>query len=419
MKILIQNSIFFPHVIGGAEISTHLLGQELRRRGIATDAVASTGIHGTGTDLVTRPTEDGLGTVFEADAHGYCDLLTATDPQRRPGILTRGLNHFAAVKSSRWLQLFDQVLDRARPDLVHTNTIVGLTPSIWEAARRRGIPVVHTVRDYHLLCPRTTLLRSDGTDCQNPPLPCRVLAGLKRRYTGGLQVATGPTRYVLQRHLDAGFFPGAQTQVVPNALEEWPVDIPERGTAPVRGLFLGQLVENKGITLLLEVLEGIFADPRCAGFGFDFAGTGRLIQEVGDFCDRHADRARYHGMVSGDAKRDLLRQASFMVVPSVWAEPFSRSIIEGFSWGLPAIGSDRGGIPEVISHGSDGLVVPPEHGALSHAIGDLACDHALRTRLAARARDRAAAFTLAGQVDDFLAIYRNLVQDGDNHDLQT
>ena len=419
MKILIQNSIFYPHVIGGAEISTHLLGRELRSRGVEADAVASTGLHGSGTRFATRPTSDGLGTVYEADAHGYCDLLTTADPQAQPGVLMRGLNHFAAVSSSRWEKLFVEVLDRSRPDVVHTNTIVGLTPSIWEAARLRGIPVVHTVRDYHLMCPRTTLLRSDGTDCRNPPLPCRILAGLKRRHTGGLQVVTGMTRYVLQRHLEAGFFPGARTEIVPNALEEWPAEIPDRGTGTVRGMYLGQMAPNKGIAPLLEALEEIFADSQCAGFGFDFAGAGRLSEVVREFCDRHPDRARYHGMISGQAKRELLQWSSFMVVPSVWAEPFSRSIIEGFSWGLPAIGSDRGGIPEVITDGADGLVVTPEPAALGRAVRALACDHELRRRLGVGARARAADFTLTGEVDRFLAIYRDLVQDGGSHDDQS
>jgi len=410
MKILIQNSLFFPNVIGGAEISSHLLGMELRRRGIAADAIASTGRCGTGKTVTTRDSDDGLGTVYEAPSHGYCDLLPADKNSQPGGFLVRSLNHFASVYSRRWQNIFSEVLDRSQPDIVHTNTIVGLTPAIWGAAQKKGVPIVHTLRDYHLLCPRTTLLRSDNTDCQNPPLPCRLLAGLKMSQTKGVQVVTGPTAFVLNKHLEAGGFAGAESFVIPNALEEWPVSIPERTTSdPVRGLFLGQLNVHKGIPVLLNVLADLFADPQCNDLSFDFAGVGPLAGDIERFCAEHPDRTHYHGLVKDEAKRDLLRQSSFMVVPSVWAEPFSRNIIEGFSWGIPAIGSNQGGIPEVISHGSDGLVVEPSFESLAAAMRKLTQDPELRLDLGAAARKRASAFTVERQIDQFQDLYENLL----------
>lgn len=410
MKVLIQNSVFYPNVIGGAEISSHLLGQELRRRGVAADAVASTGRHGGGAELTERPTADGLGVVFEAPAHGLCDLLPDEGPAGRPSLVRRSLNHLASVHSGRWERLFDEVLERSRPDVVHTNTIVGLTPTIWSAAHRRGIPVVHTLRDYHLLCPRTTLLRSSGVDCVDKPLPCRVLAGLKLRQTHGVQLVTAPSHHVLQKHLEAGGFAGARTEVVPNALEDWPDDVPSRRRdGPVRGLFMGQINQHKGIAMLLEALARLFGDPACAHLAFDVAGQGPLAAQVEAFCADHPGRIRFHGMVRGDERDTLLREADFMVVPSIWAEPFSRSIIDGFSWGLPVIGSAVGGIPEVIAHDTDGLLVAPTAEALGDAMANLTVDGDLRLRLGRAARSRAAGFTLARQVDRFLELYTGLL----------
>ncbi len=407
MKVLVQNSLWWPQVIGGAEISSHLLGRELRRRGLRADAVASTG-RTTGQDgLRIRPTDDGLGTVFEAPAHGLYDFFPTEEA--RSGILTRGLNHFAAVHSSRWEKLFGEVLERSQPDIVHTNNLVGLTPAIWSAARRHGIPVIHTIRDYHLLCPRTTLLRSNGADCQNPPLPCRLLARLKRRRTGGLRMVTAPTRFVLDKHLAAGGFPGAQPHVIPNALEEWPAEIPtRRAGGPVRGLFLGQIDTHKGIPELLAALGALLADETCADLQFDFAGRGPLVTEVESFCAANPQRLRYHGQVTGDEKRALLAACGFMVVPSVWAEPFSRSIIDGFSWGMPAIGARRGGIPEVITADRDGLVVEPSAQELARAMRALVLDPHKRLAMGSRARQGASRFTLAAQVDRFIRLYETM-----------
>lgn len=408
MKILIQNSLFIPRVIGGAEISSHLLARQLAARGWAVDALATTGVRGGAPRLATRPLAGTDGLVYEAPSAGFNDLYLDGGPPPPPSLLVRGLHHFAAVHSPRWLKLARQALDRSRPDLLHTNTIVGMTPAIWQAARERGLPVVHTLRDYHLLCPRTTLLRSSGAECTAAPLPCRLLAGLKLPRTAGLQVVTAPSRFVLQRHLDAGGFPGARAEVVPNACEELP-ELPPRGDAPAaRGLFLGQIDGHKGIVPLLAALERLLAEPLPA-WGFDFAGTGPLVPAVVEFCARDAGRFRYHGIVAGEAKRALLRAAAWVTVPSLWNDNFPRTLLDAFSWGLPVIGARRGGIPEVVRDGRDGLIVEPTAAELAAAMRRYLTDPDLRLAHGRSGRERAADYTLDRQVDRFEAIYRSLL----------
>jgi len=410
MKILVQNSIFHPRVIGGAEISSHLLAVQLSSRGWDVDALATTGSRRGPGELKARPLEGTDGQVLEAPSAGLYDLYRDGGPAPPPGLLIRGMHHFAAVHSPRWLRLARQALDRSRPDLLHTNTIVGMTPAVWQAARERGIPVVHTLRDYHLLCPRTTLLRSSGRECVDTPLPCRVLARLKLARTGGIQMVTAPSRFVLQRHLDAGAFPGARSEVVPNACEEIPGDLPLRTATDVpRGLFLGHLDAHKGVVLLMEALADLFADPATADLEFDFAGAGPLAEEVSAFCAAHPGRARFHGVVRDQAKRDLLRQAAWVTVPSVWNDNFPRTMLDAFSWGLPVIGCRRGGIPEVVREDRDGLIVEPDAVALADAMRRYVAEPDLRLGHGASARTRAAEFTLDRQVDRFEAIYRSLL----------
>src|SRR5205807_1521843 len=72
----------------------------------------------------------------------------------------------------------------ARPDLVHTNNLPGISSAVWESARQAGVPIVHTLHDYHLLCPRTTLVRRDGAPCRPHPLLCGVRTSRLRRFAG-------------------------------------------------------------------------------------------------------------------------------------------------------------------------------------------------------------------------------------------
>jgi glycosyltransferase involved in cell wall biosynthesis len=375
------------------------------------DVLATSGRRsGAGEGLRARKLDGISGSVWEAASAGACDLTPpAGAPQ--PGLLRRGLHHFAAVHSPRWLALAREFLSELRPDVLHTNTIVGMSPAVWRAARDTGVPVVHTLRDYHLLCPRTTLVRSSGEECGAAPLPCRILRGAKRAVTVGVAAVTAPSRFVLQRHLDHGFFADAIAEVVPNA-HAGPLPAPVEPTGaeggPLQGLFLGQIDAHKGVPPLLAALEELFDAPQLAELSFAFAGRGPLEEEVRAFCARHPGRATYHGMVQGEPKERLLAGSAFLVLPSIWNDNFPRTMLEAFAHAMPVIGARRGGIPEVVQHGISGQIVEPAAAEVAAAIRRYVEDRALLARHGRQGRRRAEDYTMERQVEAFLDLYERV-----------
>ena len=74
----------------------------------------------------------------------------------------------------------------------------------------------------------------------------------------------------------------------------------------------------------------------------------------------------------GEALDRILMRARFVVVPSVWHENFPYVIFQAFAMGKPVIGTDRGGIPELIADNEFGLVYPAENeSALAECIKKL------------------------------------------------
>jgi glycosyltransferase involved in cell wall biosynthesis len=407
LRILIVNSTFYPRVVGGAELSTWVLARALSERGHRVDALATTGRldEGPRQELAPRRLDGISGEILEAASGGRQHLL-ARAGEAQAGILTRGLHHFQQVHDRRWLGLALAAIDRTQPDVIHTNNIVGLSTAIWVAARRRGVPVLHTLRDYHLLCPRTTLQRSSGAECGGGPLPCQVLRGLKRRHTDGVSLVTAPSRFVLDRHAAFGFFRDIRREVVPNACEGDPAPY-EPPPVDARGLYLGQLDVHKGVDVLLAALERALAREE-GGWGFDIAGDGPLRDRVEAFCARHPDRVRYHGTVQGEAKRALLRGCSFVVAPSVWQEIFGRFLLDAYMHGRPVIASPRGGIPEVLRDGQTGRLVEPEPAALAAAMLGYAADRPRCEREGRAARQEADRYTAGRQVERFATLYEEL-----------
>ena len=228
--------------------------------------------------LRQRATTYVLLSAFPIRDESAAETTTLHPTDWRDDRLRRYRNHADDWVAAPWPAL-GRVLADLRPDLLHTSNLPGISTGLWEQARRLGIPVVHTLHDYHLLCPRTSLTRRDGTACRPSPALCGLRTRRLARWAGAVQVAIGVSAHVLGRH--EGFFPAStERRVVRPPI----VPIPPVGSAgesrplspPATIGYLGALSESKGVRLLLQAAPALAA----AGFTLAIAGDGPLRSEV-------------------------------------------------------------------------------------------------------------------------------------------
>jgi glycosyltransferase involved in cell wall biosynthesis len=223
-------------------------------------------------------------------------------------------------------------------------------------------------------------------------------------------VVTAPSRFNLEKHLGFGFFTHTRREVVPNACDG---DLPE-SLAPgpsdgaVQGLFLAQFDAHKGLPELLVALRSILEKGPPPRLRVAFAGYGAMQEQVEALCARYPQQLRFHGRVSGEEKTALIRSSSYMLIPSTCHDNFPRTMLDAFMHGLPVIGADRGGIPEVVENGVTGRILEPEPEAIARAILEYTQDDELRRRHGDAAFARAADYTLEKQIDRFLGIYEKV-----------
>ena len=271
-------------------------------------------------------------------SRGKALVLHATD--WRDDNRRRVLNHLGDVVANPSRRLRDAVA-AASPDLVHTNNLPGISTAIWEACRRLGIPVVHTIHDYYLLCPRVTLQRRDGTACCPHPTFCRIRTARLARWAAGVGDVLAVSDHVHRRH--EHLFPNATFHVarIPVTPSERPLAPPR--TPPQTIAYLGALDRVKGIEDLLA------AAPMLAPFGYtvQIAGDGRLRAPV-EAAGARGD-VRYVGMVHGESKRGFLESTDLAILPSTWEEPGGPpySVAEWLAVGRPILVSRRGGLEEI------------------------------------------------------------------------
>lgn len=201
-----------------------------------------------------------------------------------------------------------------------------------------------------------------------------------------------------------------RVRAVPHGTPAWALaGVGEAIPAPGRPffLFVGRLEPRKNLPRLLDAYERLLA--RTGGQAPDLCLAGPPGWGLGPVRERLArpalaGRVRLAGWCSARELGALYATALALVFPSL-DEGFGLPVVEAMACGLPVLTSDRGATAEVA--GDDALLVDPgDTAALAEALARLAGDDALRRRLAAGGRRRAAAWTWARTADLTAACYR-------------
>jgi glycosyltransferase involved in cell wall biosynthesis len=152
--------------------------------------------------------------------------------------------------------------------------------------------------------------------------------------------------------------------------------------------YIGRLVEEKGVDLLLRALSDLPGEwrLRILGSGPQKWRLESLVQELGLI-----GRVAFDSPIPSPGMPDYYRGLDLLVLPSRtrsnWKEQFGRVLIEAMATGVPVVGSDSGEIPHVI--GDAGLIFPEDDAlAFREAIEEIMGDERLRQRLAQAGRER-------------------------------
>jgi len=269
----------------------------------------------------------------------------------------------------------EKLIARVKPDVAHLHMIDHqISPSILHTLKKHHIPVVQSVHQYKMVCPNYRMYIEHKQEiCERCLGGCYHHAVMQRCHkqslAGSLLVALEstlhrwmklydsiaafhvPSRFIGRKLVEGGTDASrVHHQFLTLNLDEYPY----HEGFDAYFLYFGRLSGEKGIKTLIEAVAQMPTHVPCY-----IVGEGPSRAELEAYAKgRNLDQIRFLGYQSGQALKDLIAKAMFVVVPSEWYENSPLVIYEPFCMGTPVIGAEIGGIPEFIREGENGWLFP-------------------------------------------------------------
>jgi glycosyltransferase involved in cell wall biosynthesis len=329
-RVLMVSSLWPPAVLGGAETYAAALAERLRSAG-----------HEVGVVTLGVPGADVVG---EVPPRPYRLDEFASQPAWR-----RAIFHALDVYRPATRRVLTEACQRFQPDVVHTHCVQGLSSLALELPSRLGIGHVHTLHDYWLLCQRASMVKRDGTPCDQRCTSCRVISSNRNwqiaRHPPDVVIAVSDAIAAEHRHLR---WVEPRLRVIHNPIDPEP-HTRSRAHDPLTFGYLGQVTRTKGVATLVEAFTR--ADlPRAR---LVIAGDGALRAELQAAGLPNVDLP---GWVDAAGKATFFADTDCLVVPSEWKDPAPLVVNEARAHGIPVIGARIGGIPELVASASQPLL---------------------------------------------------------------
>ena len=324
------------------------------------------------------------------------------------GVLVRRISYNPIIGRVPWRWSYDtpqlgavlaDMIDSWTPDLVHLFSGYLMSASTINVSVNRGVPVIVSLTDYFWICHQLTLVRSNGHRCAgSTPIACaRCLAEERRSYhylreflpgaaelfwgmaeqlpqmgawlgvdeqverVEKLRLALGraaaliaPSHYLAEQYERHG--------IIHERLYVWRQGV-ELDLCPLREPsetlrvgYIGQVKPHKGVHTLLDAWQQLRSNrPRQLLIYGSPHGDDAYAQAIHKQIAR-SEHVAWHGEFRAQEVWQVLAQLDVLVVPSRWPENSPNCILEAQAMGVPIIGTNLGGIAELVTNEVNGLL---------------------------------------------------------------
>jgi glycosyltransferase involved in cell wall biosynthesis/MoaA/NifB/PqqE/SkfB family radical SAM enzyme len=319
-------------------------------------------------------------------------------------------------------QRFAELLDRVQPDVLHIGHLNHLSTSLVREASARGLPIVFTLHDFWLMCPRGQFMQMhsdegelwaacDGQDDEKCARRCyaRYFSGAEaelsidvdhwkgwvarrmqhvREMTELVDVFVAPSEYLHRRFRDEYGLPAVKLVHMDYGFDR--ARLAGRTRTPGEPFtfgYIGTHIPAKGVQLLLEAFGRVDTDARLRIWGRPRGQETEALRALAARLPHDAgQRVEWLPEYENERiTRDVLDRVDAIVVPSIWVENSPLVIHEALQARVPVITANVGGMAELVQHEVNGLLFDFRDAAsLARQMGRIASEPSMAAQLGAR-----------------------------------
>ena len=350
MKICRMIYTYSPYQLGGGDIYTAYISRALADNGHKEVIISISPMH---KDIVE---ENGNIKIYRFPPLNVSTFHTIA----KKHLLLQGIWTLLDIYSPYAYYKILSILKKEKPDVAHIHTPIDLTLSGFDAVANVGLPTVLTVHDYIFLCRRFVLSHSNGDICtENNINPlCRFYRQFCRRILNNkVDIVISPSKFPLNLYKMNGFFKNCETIVLPHGIEldrEGNTDNAKNensGRSILNISYIGSLTKHKGVHILISAFRSI----KNENIRLHIVGGGVCETELRRMSGDD-NRIIFHGKFSNKEIRRFYQDSDVLIVPSIWYDVRPNVILEAYRDGVPVIGADIGGIPELVIENQTGFL---------------------------------------------------------------
>ena len=317
------------------------------------------------------------------------------------------------------------LIKATNPQLAHVHNFYHqLSPSILKEIKRNGIPIVFTAHDLKLICPDYQMLNK-GEVCDKCSgkkfYACTLNRCMKNSLSASLvstaemylhsmlksfeaiDIIITPSMFYRNKFIEFGYSPEKVVHI-PNFVDT-KANQPNYSSDGYIA-YVGRLSKEKGIMTLIQAMKNV------KNTDLYIVGDGPLKSDAERQIERYnLSNVKMLGFQTGKKLDAIIKNSRFTVIPSEWYENSPMSVFESMSYGKAVIGSNIGGIPELIEHGKTGMIFESKNSdQLAEQINYLADNPKKAGEMGREARRKAElVYNKENHFKSIEQIYRNLI----------
>ena len=270
-----------------------------------------------------------------------------------------------------------EAIEDFKPDIIHLNNFQRqLSASIVKAANKKKIPLVFTAHDVQAICQAISMLDHDNEICERcirgkyfncfrkkciKDSTLKSLLGaiegkyyrINKVYKSKIDYIITPSNFYKLKMIEDGQNE-KNIDFIHNyiKIEDYNLNTEDNGYA----LYFGRLSKEKGILNLIYAFKNLINTDKT--LRLYIAGRGPEEENIREIIKNNnlEENIKLLGFLNSNQVKEYIRKCSFVVIPSIWYENCPYSALETQAIGKPIIGSDLGGIPELVKNEENGLI---------------------------------------------------------------